>query len=82
MSATTIVHCDRCGDELPCRGARTTSKLRVEGFEYEIRTSIEDRGLGMTDLCEGCEAVVLVQYARLIWQDLAEVAKRAKPLTH
>ena len=79
MSATTIVHCDRCGVELFCRGARITSKLRVEGFAYELRTSIEDRGLGGgTDLCDACEAVILVQYARLIWQDLAEKAKGAK----
>jgi hypothetical protein len=79
MSAIQYVQCDRCGCELPERGARLRSEVKLEGAAYKLSTIIEEVGRGYTDLCEVCMAVVLMQYARLIAQDLMEMAARAKP---
>lgn len=77
MSCTQTIRCDRCRNPLPERGARARSVLTFEGEEYTVKSFIESRGTGNLDLCEPCLAVVLVQYARLIAQDLMDTAARA-----
>ncbi len=79
MSCTQLIHCDRCGRELGERGARARSVLVVEGVEYAVKSVIEAREIGVLDLCEPCMAVVLVQWARLIAQELLGVAAGALP---